>query len=490
LGSEPDDPGPNLDRMVDHLDATESRFYFYDELDRLSRATDLSATDLFTYGYDPAGNRLAKTNAAGTTTYTYETGTDRLQDATGAEAAYYAHDAYGNRIYAGTTPYTGTPNYTYNDQNRLTLAANTAGGAPVPAVYDAFGRRVFWMEWVFVYDSSGRILEVSNREGSPWFGDLVWVEGELLGRVENNVPVGIDLSAWVPPVARPGLPGPDRLWLLAAGAGALLLLAVALRTRSPRWGTAGAALALVLVTAIACVPTGVAFYWVVTDHLGTPIAMTNTPTSGEAKVIWKASYAPFGQAVADVNPDGDNKTVRMPVRFPGQWWDFTTGLHYNFFRDYDPQTGRYLEADPIWQLGSIHLYAYADHSPVNIIDPLGWWIRNYTNTSQIVKPERGPIAVLPPMSEWDGSPDGIWIVDPATGDYRDGFWRKYPGDSHFPDSDINITPGGPDCVGGQCLVFPYKDLPVPPDSTWRLPDGFNRLPGAKPLPKEEKTLCE
>lgn len=153
--------------MVDNLDATESRFYFYDERDRLSRATDISATDLFTYSYDAAGNRLSKTNAAGTTTYTYETGTDRLQDATGAEAAYHAHDAYGNRIYAGTTPYTGTPNYTYNDQNRLVLAANTAGGAPVPAVYDAFGRRVFWMLWVFVYDQSGRILEVSNRDGSP-----------------------------------------------------------------------------------------------------------------------------------------------------------------------------------------------------------------------------------------------------------------------------------------------------------------------------------
>ncbi len=366
----PDDPGPNLDRAIDNLDSAESHFYFYDELDRLDKVTDLSGTTQFDYAYDSAGNRTQKVNSAGTTNYTFETGTNRLASATGAEAAYFANDAYGNRIYEGATAYSGTPNHTYNDQNRL-VSAPDANGNQVAAVYDAFGRRIAWNTFVFAYDQAGRVLEVSSEfNGSGWFGDLIWVEGELLGRVEDNVVVGD--PAWIPPAVRPWLPGPRFDWAVMLGSSGLaLLVVVGIRQRRPRWAAAAAAAALVLVVGIACTPTGVAFYWIVTDHIGKPIAMTDTPTSGDPVVVWKASYAPFGEATEDLDPDGDSKNIRMPVRFPGQFWDFLTGYHYNFFRDYDPQTGRYLEADPIGQGGGYNLYAYVVGNPLNLKDPLG-----------------------------------------------------------------------------------------------------------------------
>jgi YD repeat-containing protein len=75
------------------------------------------------------------------------------QRATGAEAAYYANDAYGNRIYKGATAYTGTPNHTYNDQNRLVTAPD-GQQTPVKAIYDAFGRRVAWGSFVFSFAQS------------------------------------------------------------------------------------------------------------------------------------------------------------------------------------------------------------------------------------------------------------------------------------------------------------------------------------------------
>ena len=48
-----------------------------------------------------------------------------------------------------------------------------------------------------------------------------------------------------------------------------------------------------------------------------------------------------------------------------------TGLHYNFRRYYDPQTGRYISEDPIGYESGVNPYLYVDHNPINYIDPTG-----------------------------------------------------------------------------------------------------------------------
>ncbi|MDC7897889.1 RHS repeat-associated core domain-containing protein, partial [Escherichia coli] len=58
------------------------------------------------------------------------------------------------------------------------------------------------------------------------------------------------------------------------------------------------------------------------------------------------------------------------LRYAGQYFDNETGLHFNTFRFYDPQIGRFLMPDPIGLLGGINLYQYAPN-PLVWVEPLG-----------------------------------------------------------------------------------------------------------------------
>ncbi|MGH6813723.1 MAG: RHS repeat-associated core domain-containing protein, partial [Methylocella sp.] len=74
-------------------------------------------------------------------------------------------------------------------------------------------------------------------------------------------------------------------------------------------------------------------------------------------------HDPFGNGL----PSG---TFSYHLRFPGQFYDHNAKLHYNYFRDYDPNTGRYIESDPAGLGGGISTYAHAGGNPVGDIDPL------------------------------------------------------------------------------------------------------------------------
>jgi RHS repeat-associated protein len=79
------------------------------------------------------------------------------------------------------------------------------------------------------------------------------------------------------------------------------------------------------------------------DHLGTP----QFATDEHGQVVWSAQYMPFGEATVDEDPDGDGIAYELNLRFPGQYYDAETGLHYNYFRDYEPLLGRYLNLIPM-----------------------------------------------------------------------------------------------------------------------------------------------
>jgi RHS repeat-associated protein len=105
-----------------------------------------------------------------------------------------------------------------------------------------------------------------------------------------------------------------------------------------------------------------AAYYYHADHLGTPKMMTDTAGA----VVWRVETDAFGNEIG-----APIKTVENNLRFPGQYYDSETGLHQNYFRDYDPKTGRYIQADPIGLAGGMNLYPYVQYNPVNFVDPMG-----------------------------------------------------------------------------------------------------------------------
>jgi RHS repeat-associated protein len=86
--------------------------------------------------------------------------------------------------------------------------------------------------------------------------------------------------------------------------------------------------------------------------------------------VWRWDSDPFGTTAPNENPSGLGE-FRYNLRFPGQYYDQETGLHYNYARDYDPSTGRYVESDPIGLGGGTNTYTYVGGDPVSQFDPFG-----------------------------------------------------------------------------------------------------------------------
>jgi RHS repeat-associated protein len=99
----------------------------------------------------------------------------------------------------------------------------------------------------------------------------------------------------------------------------------------------------------------------VVDHQGTPQEILSS--SGD--VLWAADFDAWGTVRRSRTAGFEN-----PLRFPGQWHDDESGLHYNRFRHYDPDTGRYLTPDPIGLVGGLSHYGYVG-DPLTFADPLG-----------------------------------------------------------------------------------------------------------------------
>ncbi|WP_372069507.1 RHS repeat-associated core domain-containing protein (plasmid) [Tistrella mobilis] len=227
--------------------------------------------------------------------------------------------------------------------------------------YDARGRLVtrrtdrpgFRPEiWRYVWDDRDRLTGVTRPDGSRWAYGYDALDRRILRR---RVDAGGRAAGAATPDAVRYLWEGDRLV-------AELPLDAAGRpdaARATLWHYAPGEIVPVARQ------QGERLWYVITDQIG----LARELVTPDGRLGWAAAHDPWGAINDNAPPDPDAATD-CPLRFPGQWHDPETGLHYNRHRYYDPETGQYLSPDPIGLHGGPRPQAYVE-SPTELADPLG-----------------------------------------------------------------------------------------------------------------------
>ena len=236
--------------------------------------------------------------------------------------------------------HSGTTNFQYGStSNRQT---GSTGGMTKTYTYDATGNITGDGSVTFTYDARGRLTQATK-------GSVAQYAINGLGqRVAKTTTTAVPDEA----------PIVDSVLFVYDEAGHLL-------------GEYGGTGAVIQETVwLEDLPVGVLTtggqYYVNPDHLGAPL----TVTDATGQIVWRWDRDPYGNGKPNENPSGLG-AFTYNLRFPGQYYDKETELHYNYFRDYNPKTGRYVQADPIGLDGGVNLYGYVGGNPITFADETG-----------------------------------------------------------------------------------------------------------------------
>ncbi|MBI5051043.1 MAG: RHS domain-containing protein, partial [Nitrospirae bacterium] len=291
-----------------------------------------------TYSRDAKGNITGITNNFNTIknrTFAYDS-LDRLTNVTGLWGTIaYSYNSASNR----TSEATNTGNTTYNyTANKL---ISSTGVKPFTFSYDNNGNTISENTRQYIYNQNQRLIKVTDTDSGIVLGEYVYNgNGQRAKKFTQNS-------------SQCAIFHYDQQGLLIAestGPGTITSEYIYLN---------GQPLAKI---------EGSNIYYYHNDHLGTPMVMTNENQS----IVWQGEFLPFGE------PLSVSGTITNNLRFPGQYYDAETGLHYNYFRDYKPEIGRYVEADPILQ-PMINLIS---DSPGCSKSKLIWYVPNLIFTPQ------------------------------------------------------------------------------------------------------------
>jgi RHS repeat-associated protein len=321
---------------------TVGRIYSTDE-----KVTQIStAGDVIKFGYDNALRLTSvadKEVSANSWTADYDV-LDRVTSASTTGTNYgWTYDANGNRL-----TQSGSNATTFNPASSSNRLMSTTGALARTYSYDAAGNTASYASDSFAFNQLGRMTGATASGASTNY--LYSALGQM---IKKSAASGTTL-------------------LMYDEAGHLL----------GEYSSSGSLIEETVwmgdIPVATLRPSGSAIliYYVHSDQYGSPRAVT-LPSNNALTWLWSAN--PYGVDTPNQNPQGLG-TFIYNMRFPGQYYQAETGLNYNYARDYDSATGRYLESDPIGLSGGINTYAYAGGDPVSNTDPLGLFLIVVGNT--------------------------------------------------------------------------------------------------------------
>ncbi|MFJ3106053.1 putative T7SS-secreted protein [Streptomyces sp. NPDC086835] len=301
-------------------------------------ALDDTLRGSFRFDLDPAGRVTAVTAAGWSETYAY----DEAGNQTSASwpAGHPGHEATGPRDYTGTTiTRAGSVHYEHDAAGRITLRRKTRLSRKADT-------------WHYTWDAEDRLTAVTTPDGTRWR-----YRYDPLGRRTAKQRMADDGESVVEEV-------------LFTWDGATLCEQTTTAPELPRpvvltWDHHGAQPLAQTERMLGADASQQAvderFFAIVTDIVGTPTELVDE--SGD--VAWHTRATLWGTTTWT-----RSATAYTPLRFPGQYYDPETGLHQNYFRQYDPETARYLTPDPLGLSPAPNPAAYV-HNPFTWSDPLG-----------------------------------------------------------------------------------------------------------------------
>ncbi len=437
-----------------------NRAYGYDALNRLSAFNPVSGS-AEAWTYDANGNRESETLGGTTKDYVVDPASNILR---AIDAATLSYDAAGNTLNDGTHT------YQYDQRNRLTVIdAGTQN--ELRYVMNALGQRVAKLGIQPAQPGD------ANHDGRVSREDVYLLNDQLLQR--RNAPGNPDCNN------DGAVNTKDTLCINNVSQTSTINYAstktnYAYDEAGHLIGEYDASGGLIQETVwLGDIPVATlnrrGVFYIHADHLNTPRIITDK----NQKVVWTWNSDPFGSTAANEDPDSDGEKFVYNLRFPGQVYDQESGLHYNYFRTYNPATGRYVQSDPIGLLGGLNTFGYVGQNPFKWVDPAGLarkWVKLGEGYS-------GAIDTFPVNGE---SGFEIHVYD-SNGDLV----GMYGPEGWFDKHGVSGKPEGiPDSVEAQCkgkAVDIGRRMGKIPDQGWANIKGdrwkkfFKRLPLLGPL---------
>ena len=315
-------------RIVRYRLGNNVRDITYDAGDRITAYTHYDASTATatpsldqSFGYDELGQLTSVITATAIWSIGYDANGNRTSVTQNASTNAYTTETTSNRLTSLTNP---SRSLMYDDAGNTT---NDSAG--YTSTYNLAGRMATFMKAgiTTTYSVDGMNRRVRKFKSTGAASTIIFVydhQGQLLGEYNNT---GAALREYV--------------WLNNTP--------IAMFTPDPA-NNANPPLT----------------YYFHTDHLDTPRVVTDKNNA----LRWRWMAEPFGTTAPKINPQNLG-AFTQPLRYPGQYADAESGLSYNYFRDYDPNTGRYIQSDPIGLAAGVNTYAYANSNPLRYTDPLG-----------------------------------------------------------------------------------------------------------------------